>query len=54
MRRLCQEDWLIERLLVSSDLTEVFYLLIYFPEATLFLSKTQLTHFRWGRKQGLD
>lgn len=35
MRRLCQEDWLIEGLLVTSDLTEV--LCTYIPGAIYFL-----------------
>lgn len=53
MRRLGEEDWLIERLLVSSDLTEVFIYLYSWSDAILN-SKAQITHFRWGRRLSLD
>lgn len=53
MRRQSKEDWLIERLLVSSDLTEGFIYLYSWSDAILN-SKAQITHFRWGGKLGLD
>lgn len=53
MRTLWEEDWLIERLLVSCDLTEEFIYLYSWSDAILN-SKAQITHFRWGRKLSLD
>lgn len=47
------EEWLTERLLVSSDLTDVF-IDLYFWSDTILTSKAQITHYRWGRKLGLD